>query len=108
MLGAPIAFDGESCLLLYKEFRGIGLFRCEDVGWVQEDARRNEFEFGLADVPRENGKKDHVEGKFCYRMSVGLSTVSDYINGLNDDVPPSDVIQAVEIIMRTLPAATAQ
>ena len=102
-LSSRISFDGDSCLIWNQEFRRQSFGRD---GEIWED-RRDQFGFELHGVKREGGKVDTVQGKLIYRMDVGLENINQFIQGQSFDVP-YDCIQAVDIIVRTLPALSAK
>jgi len=102
VLNIKFAFDGESLLISPRKLVGFREMDDRDCNIAEEQngARfRGTYQVG--------DKDETAEGELIARHTLSTKSVHDYMSGGNMEDYPQDVIQAIEIFLRTNPALHA-
>ncbi|CBY31982.1 unnamed protein product [Oikopleura dioica] len=99
VLNIKFAFDGESLLISPRKLVGFQEMEDRDCNIVEDqNGARFRVTYQVGD------KEETAEGDLVARHILSTKSVHEYMSGGNMEDYPQDVIQAIEIILRTNPA----
>lgn len=99
LMNTKFAFDGESLLISPRKLAGFGDMEDREAHIGEE---RNGARFRASYTVGD--KEETAEGDLIFRQDLDTKSVHAYMSGENMDDYPQDVIQAIEIFLRTNPA----
>ena len=99
LMNTKFAFDGESLLISPRKLSGFGDMEDREAHIGEErDGARFRATYTVGD------KEETAEGELIARKILDTKAVHAYMSGENMENYPQDVIQAIEIFLRTNPA----
>ena len=104
VLRLKLAFDGESLLISPRALKGFDRMSDQDCE-IDEDRRGNGCRFRV--TYQLGDKEETAEGELEPRQVLETKKIHDYISGNDVENYPMDIIQAIEILLRTQPALQA-